>query len=54
MDDTDGLRTPMIGEVPDTIVELGMTAFTYYNNPSTVQPSSWNYRSNDWCTTAVL
>ncbi len=60
VDDSDGLRNPNIGEIGDTIIELGMTAFTYYNNggtnptppPGTTDPSSapqyYNYLSGSW------
>ncbi len=60
IDDSDGLRTPNIGEIADTILELGMSSFTYYNNggvnppppPGTDDPGSaqqfYNYLSGSW------
>jgi len=31
IDGSDGLANPLIGQVPDTIVELGISSFIYYN-----------------------
>ncbi|MFT5164990.1 MAG: hypothetical protein ACI8P3_000214 [Saprospiraceae bacterium] len=35
IDASGGLRNPFLNEQGDTIIELGMSAFTYFNNPST-------------------
>ena len=62
VDDSDGLCNPLLNSVtpPDTIVELGMSSFTYYNNgsvnppppPGTDDPTSpseyYNYLSGSW------
>ena len=60
VDDSDGLCTPPRNVEPDTIVELGMSSFTYYNNggvdppppPGTDDPTSptefYNYLSGSW------
>ncbi len=62
VDASAGLRNPGIGEVADTILELGMTALTYYNNggtqptptPGTTDPQTgvpqqfYNYISGSW------
>jgi type IX secretion system substrate protein len=48
VDGSDGLRNPQLGEMTDTIVELGMTSFMYYNNggtgapPGTTDPTTGN------------
>ncbi len=58
----DGLCNPSLGQIedPDTIVELGMSSFTYYNNGSTQPPppdgtedpgsapEHYNYLSGSW------
>lgn len=55
-----GLRNPSLGETPDTVVELGMSSFTYYNRtggpggnpPGTTDPQNapeyYNYMSGTW------
>jgi len=55
-----GLRNPNLGETPDTIVELGMSSFTYYNRaggpggwPEAMTdplsgPEFYNYISGSW------
>jgi hypothetical protein len=62
VDASDGLCNPSLGQIedPDTIVELGMSSFTYYNNggvqppppPGTEDPGSapefYNYLSGSW------
>lgn len=59
-EDSTGLRNPVLGETPDTIVELGMSSFTYYNrnggpgNPPPPRtdpqnaPEYYNYISGSW------
>lgn len=53
------LTNPTLGEEPDTIVELGMTSFTYYNNggqggppPGTADPGQpieyYRYLTGSW------
>lgn len=37
--DDGSLRNPSLGEIPDTIVELGMSSFTYYNRRG--GPGNW-------------
>jgi len=39
--DNGSLRNPNLGELPDTIVELGMSSFTYYNRGGPGAPGGW-------------
>jgi len=59
VDASGGLCTPALGVFPDTLEELGMSAFVYYNNPNVGQPlpgttdpgnaaEYYNYLTGSW------
>ncbi len=55
---TGELRNPLPGEMPDTIIELGMSSFMYFNSPAgsnpngtydpTIDTEFYNYLSGSW------